>query len=317
MKALILICFTFISLSIFGQKLITANIPKSINYRKAPGTTIDSVLFKMFVKNDSIQLYSTTGLKTITNFEQIDDYYCTVTKIKSSKSNDFVHLDYFILLFIDSTVSFQMVDKIFEEFKTLEHNKIFLCTNSSAKTNNGFYIDFTINPDNRQKIVTSLYGPNFIKFKNLQNKCIIFNTRDEIPPPPPLSTQNPDPLDFYIKMKKQQTDTNYYFIKLENSILTVNNKPCNIDLISEIILKRDSKIFLNPTENNTYNDFIKLIDILHIGQRIAFEKLSLNLYHKKISDMDYDKFEEIVRTHQLYFKFLSLSDQIYLENNFK
>gem|GEM_PF-2100375 len=309
----IILCFL---VPIIGlcQNILVPNIPKALYTRQAPGYNYDSILFNIYIKNHSIQLSSILGVQSIDNFAQIDDYYCNVVKYKSSRSSNFANDPYNILLFIDSTTSFTKVDELFEELRTLEHEKIFLSTNVYHKQNRGIYINLSINPDSRQSIALSLYGNNYHKRKYMYH-CISINKKNDLPPPPPLVPEDPDPLDLYLELKKKGADSNFYFIEIDKGRPIVNQRLCDVDYISELILNRDSKLFLKLTSKNIYNDLIKLIDVLHIGQEIAYKKASMRIFNKKINNLTYDELDEVCRKHQLYFKILSLSDQIYLEKN--
>jgi len=312
---LFILCF-LVHIIVLSQNILKPNIPKTFYSRQAPGYNYDSILFSIFIKNDSVQLSSILGIKNIDNFTQIDDYYCNVVKYKSSRSVSFPNDPYHILLFIDSATSFTKVDELFEELRTLEHDKIFLSTNVYKKQNRGIYINLSLNPDKRQSIALSLYGNNYHNRKRMYF-CISKNPKNDLPPPALLVPENPDPLDHYLEMKKNGADSNFYFIGIDKGKLNVNQKPCDIQYISELILKRDSKLFLKLTSKNVYYDLIKLIDFLHMGQEIAIKKASKTMFNKKYEELASEEQSEVFRKHQLYFKILSLSDQIYLEKNIK
>ncbi len=310
---------------VFGQTIIRVNVPKATYSEKAPGENGDSVLFNIYMKNDSLQVSSYLEKKTIKNFQDIDDFCCETIKFKSSRSPAFLFEDYHILLFIDSLVPYQKVDQLLEELKILPYDKIFLCTNAYHYKNRGYDLDLKINSDEMQKIVAGLYGPTYSRLKYDEIPCYVYvpivtsqDTNPPMPPPPPpipSASQIPDLLDVCLKLKKVGSDTNYFFIGIDSGMLKVNKTPRDIDFLSKLILNKNSELFLIPGEKNTYKDLIKLIEYLHLGQQLAYEKESLISYKKRLVYLTNNEKYEVMHKHQLYYKILSLSEQIYLKKN--
>ncbi len=322
MKKLLLIAITlFTQMLALCQNMIRPNVPFAIYTQQAPGQSGDSVLFNIYIKNDTIQLSGKAGRKIINSYSQIDDYYCKTINIINKKNYpnlknsfpDFFIAQYDIMLIIDSATPFRKVDELFEEINTLGSGTIYLDTKNDKKSGYGFYLNLSENPDSRQSIVKELYGSNYYK-KKLTNDCQLFNF---------MYIDNPelesgeDPLDVFLAHKKNRTDTNYYFIRYVDDRLMINNNIGNAFTIAELILKNDSEFYISLSGDNTFNDLIRLLDIIHHAHKIAVRKAAIKMYNKTFHDLTMDEFEEIIDTYKLYYLVLSLSEQIYLDRSSK
>jgi len=314
------ILFFFSHSILSGQSILKPGLPKAAYGSKPPGLKTDSILFIAYMKGDSTLLSTYWEKKIIKNITEIDDFFCEVTKVKSSKTITYIYNDYYILLSIDSTVPYKKVDQLMERLKIIPYEKIFLSVKDYKNRNRGYYINLSVNPDKRQKIVAELYGTSYNEIKYLGSDCVVYAGIDSMPPPPPpmpLSTQDPDPLDTYLNLKKSGADTNYYFIGIDDGKPEINNKPGGAYDLSRLIMKKDSKLFLIPNEKNNYNDLIKLLDLLHQAQQAVYKLESIILYNKEFADLSYTDSSEITSRYQLYYKILSISEQLYLGKNIK
>jgi hypothetical protein len=331
MKNILIIIFPllFLNSCSTGQSTSLPDVPKAFYPGFPPEIKGDTLLFSMSIKNDIVQIPTSDKNLIIESVDQIEEYYCQISKIKMAKYQWFLFEDYYIALYIDSTVSYIKVDQLFEELKLIQQKEVFLKTSCFQSKNTGMYISLLINTQKRQKIAVDLYGSSFLQTKNLRGECAMEQEKNnpikrEGPPQadevigfdfPIDETVSSDIIDEYLALRKSEKDTNYFTIEKDGSKLFINQKQGDIKNLLEIIKNKNSIIFLKPSRNNTFNDFIKLIDVLYYAQYLAFQEVSHSTYQKDINELTNEQYGKVVRLFPLCFYVLTFTDQKYIENN--
>ena len=301
-------------IAVFSQQRIKPNVPFALYSFRSPEANGDSVLLRISLKNDSIQLSGYFGVRNITNFQQIDEYYCrSVKHANIIIENNFV-LNYRLVVDIDSAVMFRRFDELLEKLNILGVSGVFLRTKSDRRNDGGFYIGISENPDIRQATVKELYGVQYSK-KILDKECVFLDFREIFQESLADSEVMADPIDLYLMARKSNTDSNYYFIKSKDGKMMINDHQVNAYSLAEIIMKKNIMFFVETRADNTFYDLIRVMDVLYHAQKVAAQKSAIFLYNKTFEYLSEEEYENVMENCDLNFIILSLSDQLYLERN--
>lgn len=303
-----------LQIAVFSQHLVKPNVPFALYSTVSPGESEDSILFNIHLKSDSIQLSGKFGVRTITDFQQIQDYFCKAVKYANERNFISLGMHYSIVMIIDSAVSFRRFDELLEEIIILGFSDVFLSTKNRNNRDGGFYISLSENPDNRQAIVKELYGAQYSK-KKLTPDCVFFDLKKIFQENAEVSEDTGDLLELYLKAKKSKTDSNYYIIKSIDGKMMIGTQQVNAYSLAELIMKKNTWFIVEPGAENTYYEVIRLMDVLYHAQKVAMRKSAINLYNKTYDNLSEAEFENIFGNCYLSFTILSLSDQLYLERN--
>lgn len=315
MKKILLFLFCVLpQIAVFSQQLIKPNVPFALYSTMSPGESGDSILFTINLKKDSIQLSGHFGVKTITDYQQIDDYYCKSVKYANARIENSFGMHYSVVMNIDSAVSFRRFDELLEKINILGFHSVFLSTKNEKNDFGGFYISISENPDNRQAIVKELYGEQYNK-KTLANDCVFFDVFELIEEEISDSAATADPLDLYLMAKKSNTASNYHIIKSQNGKMMIGDLQVNAYSLAERLMKKDAIFLIEASADNTFYEVIRIMDVLIHAQKVAVRKSGIYKYNKPFEKLSEAEFESIFENCELSYLILSLSDQRYLERN--